>query len=257
MDISLKTGVPRVEFVLRIEWLEWGNPNYGVPMLKVRFPLALEEGRPLFEIPFGYIRRPANGKEVPALRWVDLSGKRLKGRGRVGVTLVNDCKYGHSVRGDEIKLTLLRSSYDPDPLPELGNHEIRFALVPHGEDWGPSDATKAGCEFNHLPEVIATDIHKGNLPKEQGFLSVGPSNVLLSGVKKAEDDDGLIIRLYEIEGRQTEARVRLDPSLVKPNSSAVEVDLLERVISERTTKMEGEILKVMVPAFGITSVKIG
>lgn len=175
----------------------------------------------------------------------------------MGVTLVNDCKYGHSVRGDEIKLTLLRSSYDPDPLPELGNHEVRFALVPHGEDWGPSDATKAGCEFNHLPEVIATDVHKGVLPKERGFLSVSPSNVLLSGVKKAEDDDGLIIRLYETEGRQTEARVHFDPSLVKPDSSAVEVDLLERVISERTAKMECEILKVMVPPFGITSVKIG
>jgi len=257
MDISLKTGVPRVEFVLRIEWLERGGPDYGVPMLKIRFPLALEEGKPLFEIPFGHIQRPANGEEVPALRWVDLSGKRPGGQGKVGVTLVNDCKYGHSVRGDEIKLTLLRSSYDPDPLPELGNHEIRFALVPHGEDWGPSDATKAGCEFNHLPEVIATDVHKGVLPKERGFLSVSPSNVLLSGVKKAEDDDGLIIRLYETEGRQTEARVHFDPSLVKPDSSAVEVDLLERVISERTAKMEGEILKVMVPAFGITSVKIG
>ena len=257
MDISLKAGLPRVEFTLRAEWLERGSPEYGVPMLRVVFPLALREGRASFEIPFGYIERPADGGEVPALKWVALTGMRLDGKGSVGATLVNDCKYGHSVEKDEIRLTFLRSSYDPDPLPELGSHDIRFAVVPHGGNWNPSEAARAGYEFNHLLEVVATDVHEGDLPKEGGFISVNPSNVLLSGVKKAEDDDALIVRLYETEGKSTEAQVRLDPSLVKPNSSAVEVDLLERPLPDGTARMEDEVLKVQVPAFGITTVKIG
>ncbi|HID95170.1 MAG TPA: alpha-mannosidase, partial [Candidatus Latescibacteria bacterium] len=258
LDISLKAGLPRVEFTLRVEWLERGSPEYGVPMLRVVFPLALREGKACFEIPFGYIERPADGEEVPALKWVDLTGRRVKGRGVVGATLVNDCKYGHSTTEEEIRLTLLRSSYDPDPLPELGRHEVRFAIVPHGRDWNPSEAARAGYEFNHPPELVATDVHEGDLPKEGGFISVSPPNILLSSIKKAEeDDDALIVRLYETEGKSTEAQVRLDPSLAKPNSSAVEVDLLERPLPDGTARMEGKVLKVQIPAFGITTVKIG
>ncbi|RKY03637.1 hypothetical protein DRP77_05710 [Candidatus Poribacteria bacterium] len=257
MDISLKAGLPMVEFTLRIFWLERGSPDYGVPMLKVVFPVAIRNGRALFEIPFGYIERPTNGEEVPALRWVDLTGEAIDGGGKAGVTLVNECKYGHNVSEGEIKLTLLRSSYDPDPLPELGHHEIRFALIPHGGDWAVSDAVRLGREFNHPFEVVSTDVHPGDLPKEKGFLSVKPSNVILAAVKKAEDDDGLIIRLYEVEGKSVEAEVWIDPSIVRPNSPAVEVDLLERPLEANTARMEGEVLKVRVPARGIATVKIG
>ena len=256
LDISLKAGSPKVEFVLRAEWLERGSPECGVPMLKVVFPLALREGRALFEIPFGHIERPTDGSEVPALRWVDLTGEGIDGGGRIGATLVNDCKYGHSVTEDEIGLTLLRSSYDPDPLPELGSHVVRFALVPHGEGWGPSDATRVGCDFNLPLEVVATDVHEGKLPKEMGFISVGPSNVFLSGLKKAEDDDGLVVRLYEAEGKDTEAEVRFYPSLLGKDPQAVEVDILERPIGG-TARMEGEVLRVRVPAYGIVTVKVG
>ncbi|HIE05080.1 MAG TPA: hypothetical protein EYP61_10010, partial [Candidatus Latescibacteria bacterium] len=256
LDISLRAGSPKVEFVLMAEWLERGSPGYGVPMLKVVFPLALREGRALFEIPFGHIERPTDGSEVPALRWVDLTGERIDGEGRIGATLVNDCKYGHSVTEDEIRLTLLRSSYDPDPLPELGSHVVRFALFPHGEGWGPSDATRVGCEFNFPLEVVATDVHEGKLPKEMWFISVEPSNVFLSGLKKAEEGEGLVVRLYETEGRTTEAEVHFDHSLVGPDPRAVEVDILERPISDSTARMEGSTLKVSIPAYGIVTVKV-
>ena len=86
---------------------------------------------------------------------------------------------------------------------------------------------------------------------------VGPSNVFLSGLKKAEDDDGIVVRLYEVEGEDTEAEVRFDPSLVRPNSLAVEVNLLERPLAASTARMEGEVLKVRVPAYGIVTVKLG
>jgi alpha-mannosidase len=256
MEISLKAGVPWVEFKLTVNWLEIGKPDYGVPMLKVAFPIAVRKSRARFEIPCGYIERPTDGREVPALKWVDLTGERLDGKGTVGVTLLNDYKYGHNVTENEIKLTLIRSSYDPDPLPELGGHEIKFALISHDENWNPSDAARAGYEFNHPIEVVATDVHEGDLPKEKDFISVEPSNVLLSGIKRAEDGDELIVRLYETDGRETEAEVKMDSSLVKPNSPAVEVDLLERPLPRNTARMEGDTLKVKVPAFGIVTVKI-
>ncbi|HEX30834.1 TPA: hypothetical protein ENG04_12215, partial [Candidatus Poribacteria bacterium] len=227
------------------------------PMLRIVFPIAVHGGRARFEIPCGHIERPANGEEVPALRWADLTGARLDGKGNVGVTLLNDYKYGHSATENELALTLIRSSYDPDPLPELGHHEIRLALLPHGEDWTPSCAIRAGYDFNRSIEVVATDVHEGDLPKEKGFIAVHPSNIFILGLKKAEDGDGLVIRLYETEGKTTEAEIRIDPSLVKTDSEVVEVDLLERPIRKDTVRMKGSLLKVQVSPFGIATVKIG
>lgn len=257
MDIILKAGVPRVEFNLNVNWLERGHHGYGVPMLKAVFPLALKGKRARFEIPYGYIERPMDGNEVPALKWADLAGERLDGKGMVGATLLNDYKYGHNVTENEIRLTLIRSSYDPDPLPELGQHEIKFALVPHSGDRKPSEAARDGYEFNNQIEVVATDVHKGHLPKDKGFVSINPSNVLLSGIKKAEDSYDLVLRLYETDGKAVEAQVRLDSSFIKPGSSAVETDILERPIPNSTARLDGDILKVTVPAFGIATVKIG
>lgn len=257
MEILLKAGVPRVEFNLNVNWLERGHAGYGVPMLKAVFPVAVRADKAKFEIPCGYTERSTNGAEVPALKWVDLTGERMDGNGVAGVTLLNDCKYGHNVTESEIRLTLIRSSYDPDPLPELGEHNVRFALVPHGDDWKSYDAARAGYEFNHQIEAVGTDVHQGELPKEKGFVLVKTPNVLLSGIKKAEDGDELILRFYETEGESVEAEVRLDSSLFKPGSSAVETDILERPLSNSAAKLEGDILKVSLPAFGIATVRLG
>lgn len=255
-EIFLKNGIPRIDFRLNINWLERGSPEIGVPMLKVSFPVALKGTSAKFEIPCGYIERPTDGNEVPALKWVDLTGDRNDGKGKVGITLLNESKYGHNAYESELKLTLLRSSYDPDPLPELGQHEIRFAIVPHDGNWTPSDSARAGYEFNHSIEVIGTDVHKGDLPKENGFISINPKNIMLSGIKKAEDTDEIVIRLYETDGIDTQAIIKFDPALMRPNFTAMETDILERPISKNTAKLDGNVLKVFVRAYSIVTVKI-
>lgn len=256
LDISLKASVQRVDFVLNTMWLERGAPNIGVPMLKVAFPVAIKSDTAKFDIPCGFIERPTNGDEVPAIKWVDLTGTRTDGNGSAGLTLVNESKYGHNTNESEIRLTLLRSSYDPDPLPEISQHEIKFAIVPHDANWTPSDCARAGYEFNHNIEVVATDVHKGDLPSEKSFISVEPKNVMLSGIKKAEDTDEVVIRLYENDGKDTTAIVCLDPSLIKPNMVAMQTDILERPISCNTAKLDKNVLKVDIPAFSIVTVKI-
>ena len=97
-----------------------------------------------YEIPFGSIRRDLfDGEEVLALRWADLS--EADGQ---GVTLVNSSKYGFSLEGDTLAMTLLRASIDPDPLPDLGEHVIEYALVPHGRGLdGWRRHTGAGEEY--------------------------------------------------------------------------------------------------------------
>ncbi|MFQ6098077.1 MAG: glycoside hydrolase family 38 C-terminal domain-containing protein, partial [Armatimonadota bacterium] len=259
MTVGLRAGVPRVDFTLNVNWLERGSPQLGVPMLKVAFPLAVEHGRATFEVPFGYVTRPTDGDEVPALTWADLSGAALGDAGpdQVGATLLNHSKYGHDVTADTIRLTLLRSSYDPDPLPELGQHEIKFALMPHVGQWSPSVATRAGSAFNPPLTAVGADLHDGRLPPTAQFVAVEPQNVVLSGLKKAEDSDAIVLRLYELEGVETKARVRLDKDIVAPDSPCVEADLLEQPLPESTAKMQGDTLAVTIPPYGIATVMVG
>jgi len=260
LEIALTAGSPQVEFTLDVDWLERGSPTAGVPMLKAAFPVAVDSPQPTYEIPFGTIKRPANGREVPSLTWADISG-RPSGNGEgvppvVGLTLLNDSKYGHSAMANVLNLTLLRSSYDPDPLPELGHHTIRFAVAPHVGALNPGDAIRAGQAFNHPFSVVGTDAHDGNLPLSGGYAEVLTPNTVLACLKRAEDSQALVVRLYEVEGKTTEARLRLHGSLAAPGSPAVETDLLEQPLVNSTARMDGDTLAVTVPAYGIATVRV-
>ena len=282
--ISLTAGSPRVEFELDVNWLERGERGKTVPALRAMFPLAAVDGlRATYEIPFGFIERPSdpseikswspyyagdhyfsdsvpidrNPGEVPALRWADLTGKHPDVETPVGLTLLNDSKYGHRVVDDTLWLTLLRSSCDPDPLPELGRHVIRYALVPHVDDWSAADATREADAFNNPFSIVSTDVHEGALPATKGLAEVLTPNVAVSGIKKTEEGDGLIVRLYEIEGRPVRAEVRIDKALARPNAPVARTDILERPVEPNTAKMVAGLLSVDVPAFSLVTVRIG
>ena len=176
---------------------------------------------------------------------------------QAGATLMNDSKYGHRVSDNEIRLTLLRSSYDPDTLPDLGQHEIRYALAPYVDDYCPGAAHRLGYAFNHPCLPVGTTAHAGDLPVEDSLVEVLTHNALLSGLKQAEDSEAIIVRLFETAGRDTEAEVRLSPALVPPNAPAVETDLMEQPLANSTARMEGEVLKVKLPPHGIATVRVG
>ncbi len=252
LDISLARRVPRIDFELHVDWREVGDRDRGIPNLRVRFPLDLSSPEAAYEIPFGAIRRDRfNGEEVPAQRWVDLS----EGDGQ-GVTLVNTSKYGFSVEGSTLNMTLLRSSIDPDPLPDLGEHVIRYALVPHGIDWADGASTRVGEELNVPLVITSSDFHTGDLPSAAALISVQPDNVRLAALKKSEDGTGFVLRLVEMEGESTEARVTFSPEVLGAEAKAVEVDLLERAVAPERAAPVGKVLTVSVPAFGITSVRV-
>jgi alpha-mannosidase len=229
-----------------------------VPALRASFPLSILNGRANFEIACGIIERPADGEESPALNWADLTGDSLSEPEAVaGATLLNDCKYGHQLSEDTLRLTLLRSSYDPDPLPEIGRHNIRFALVPHVGDFDPAAAVRQGHAFNHPVIPVGATVHEGDLPPEAAGLEVQTRNVMVSGVKRAEDSDALIVRLYELRGVETKAEVRISALLAAAGASAVETDLLEQPRPQSTAAFANGLLTVTVPAYGLATVRIG
>jgi len=253
---EMRHGDPNLYISLEGLWLERGSEEKGVPSLKMTFPLNLKNPVPRYEIPFGSLERTRhNGLEVPAFRWAQVTGDL--GDGKAGLLLMNDCKNGHSLTGNVLRLSLIRSTCDPDLIPEIGEHKIGLALRPYSGEMPAADATRAAQAFNHPLRVVGTDIHKGNLPKSMAPFSVGPKNVVVSAFKKAESDNALVVRLIETAGRRATARVKFDEACFGTVRSAVEADLMERPMKESSAKiMAGNVVKVTIPARGFATVLV-
>jgi alpha-mannosidase len=251
---SLKAGQPWLEVEVEATWLERGGPESGTPQLRMRFPTRLEAPKARYEIPYGSIVRGlTKGEEVPALRYADAFGT-IQGR-PAGLLLLNDGKHGHSLEGSTLALTLLRSSYEPDPLPEIGSHSIRMALVPHGGTLTVAEMTRLGAAFNHPLQIVAADLHPGRLAPAGSGLAVSPADVVVGAVKRAEGDGSIVFRLLETAGRASTARLEL-ASLLGTPTAAEEIDLLERPVPKGTARLASGTVSVDVPAHGVASVRV-
>src|ERR1700719_4509478 len=222
-DIIVYAGVPRVDVKMQAEWHEKHI------LLKVAFPLSAHSDKATYEIPFGSVERPTTRNtpaeqaqfEVPAQRWADLSDTKH------GFSLLNDSKYGYDVRGNVLRLSLLRSPEWPDPHADEGHHEFTYSLYPHGGNWRDAQTVRRGYELNYKLIAMQSHKHEGTLPGDHSFVRVEPDNVVVTAVKKSEDDDSLVLRFYEWAGRDVDVKLQLPAGA----QSASETDLMERSMS--------------------------
>jgi alpha-mannosidase len=214
-DLTLYRGVPRLDCRLRLDWQERNI------MIKAAFPLGLKAPAARFEIPYGSIARPADGTEVPALRWIDVSEES----GEYGVSLLNDSKYGFDVKGNIMRLSVIHGATAPDPEADRGKHELLYSLLPHRGDWKAAETPRRGMELNSPLIARVPLVHGGALPKVHSFVRVGPGNVVLSALKKEMGyaERGLVLRVYEIHGEKAEAKIEFPWPV-----TAEETDLIER-----------------------------
>ncbi len=234
-DLTLYSGVPRIDCRLHSEWQERNL------MIKVAFPVNAQTDKAEFEIPFGSITRPADGTEVPALRWVDVSDP-ASGQ---GFSLLNNAKYGFDVKGSVIRMSVIHGATSPDPEADRGSHEFLYALYPHAGTWKEAESLRRGYELNYPLLVRSGMLHTGNLPAEHSFVRAEPAGVVLSTLKMAAgyDSRDLIVRMVEVFGSKTTARVSF-PWPVQ----AMEADLIERPLKDGLLlDSEGERNEVAVP----------
>jgi alpha-mannosidase len=206
-DVILYDGIDRIDFKTDVDW--WEEKTF----LKVAFPVAVQDSMATYEIPYGTIRRSTQLRdswekakvEVPARAWADISQKEY------GVSLLNNSKYGYDIKGNVIRLSLLRSPKWPDPTADRGKHSIEYSLYPHPGSWKESNTVRRGYEFNYPLIGQVTDVHKGDLSLQQSFVQLSPSNLVLTGLKKAEDGNGWIVQWYDAEGEESEAVVTFQP----------------------------------------------
>ncbi|WP_207229594.1 alpha-mannosidase [Ktedonosporobacter rubrisoli] len=198
-QVILTKGSRRIDFVTTVDWRE------SHKMLRTSFPLNVSATEATCDIQFGTIKRPTHHNtsidmaryEVCAHKWVDLS------QADYGVALLNDCKYGHKISQNVLDLNLLRSPHYPDPQADLAQHEFTYALFPHAGDHVAGQVMRAGYELNVPLDVIPGELEGSASLPEASLVQISAENVILEGVKKAEQNDDLILRLYESAGATT------------------------------------------------------
>ncbi len=179
-------------------------------LLKVAFPVSPRSDEATYEMQFGCIARPTHVNtpadvakyECCGHRWIDLSEHGF------GVSLLTDCRYGYAVRDNVMAISLLRGPTYPDPEADMGRHTFRYAVFPHADDWREAGTVTEGALFNS--PVIWTQ-GAANTPR-QSLFSVDDPLVEIDTVKQAEDDDAIVVRLYEAGGglRKTTLRTKLN-----------------------------------------------
>ena len=177
------------------DWQAIGGDGRPAPTLRIAFDGTAALPTLTHEIPFGALVRPMDGTEWPALKWADLSDATG------GISVINDSKHGQSGSGTTMRMTVIRSSFDPDPMPNPGVHHWSYEIVPHKGTWKDAHINQRAIDFNQ-PLLVATVPFdaKGTQPLEYAPLSVDPQ-IVVTALKRAEDKDGLVLRMYEGTGK--------------------------------------------------------
>uniref|UniRef100_A0A8C8UP93 alpha-mannosidase n=1 Tax=Peromyscus maniculatus bairdii TaxID=230844 RepID=A0A8C8UP93_PERMB len=221
-EVVLDIGCPYVRFHTEVHWHE------AHKFLKVEFPARIRSPQATYEIQFGHLQRPTHYNtswdwaryEVWAHRWIDLSECGF------GLALLNNCKYGASVRGNVLSLSLLRAPKAPDVTADMGRHEFTYALMPHKGSFQEAGVINAAYNLNF--PLLALPAPGPAPATTWSAFSVSSPAVVLETIKQAEKSPQhhrtLVLRLYEAHGSHVDCW--LYTSL--PVQEAILCDLLEQ-----------------------------
>ena len=224
-DICIYSDIPRIDFETDVDWRE------DQVLLKVAFPVDVHADKATYDIQFGNVERPTHWNtswdfarfEVCAHKWADLSEHGY------GVSLLNDCKYGHDIKDGVMRLTLLKSGNYPNPNADRERHRFTYSLFPHAGDFRAGGTVAMAYRLNvPLYARLQPANAAGSLPAQFSLLAVDQENIILETVKRAEDSSEIIIRLHECYNQRTEVRI----SSALPIAAAWECNLLEEDLTE-------------------------
>jgi alpha-mannosidase len=248
--LSLAHNSPRLDIETVIDWRERHI------LLKAAFPVDVLAPAATYEIQWGNVQRPTHRNtswdwarfETCAQKWVDLS------EGGYGVSLLNDCKYGHDVQGNVLRLSLLRSPTYPDPEADQGEQRFTYSLLPHSGGWDTGGTIPAAYALNDPLFVWPAERGTGGAQALPGALApmvqCDSPNIVIETVKLAEDGQGLILRLYESHRRRGE--VTLTAGF--PLAAVQRTNLLEE--NQATLTPQGHQVTLFVKPYEIVTLRL-
>lgn len=234
-SVSLDAGSSRIEYDVTCDWREVGSAERGVPQLCYRLQADEAPAAFSYRAPGGMITRPGARQNKPSLGAI----------GGGGLCLLCDGTYGYRGEGAAMSVSLVRGSFDPDPLPEKGEIRSRVAVCVTEE----ANMSREYADFAHPIDAAAGEAHTGTLPPAHSLLRLESAHTLLTAVKLAQDEEVLIVHLNN-EG----AAERVSLTMDAPIRAAWLVDALERPLGE--CACEGGRLTLPMAAYEIALLKL-
>lgn len=236
----------RIDFETVVDWHQHHQ------MLKTAFPVDVNSDKATYEIQFGTTERPTHMNtswdeakfEVCAHKYADLSD------GGYGVSIINDCKYGHDIHGNTITLSLLRSPSAPAENADQGEIRFTYSICPHAGTLRDSDTVKTAYYLNYPMTAVKATGNSRTLPETFSAVTLDRDNVVCETVKESEDKTGTVLRLYECKNIIGKLTIGTDI----PFAKAYLCDLLENQLSELPVK-DGRIL-TKIKGFEILTIKL-
>ena len=215
-DLTVYADSRRIDFVT---WADWREVHQ---LLKAAFTVDIRATQARYDIQYGNVARPNNWNtswdmarfETVAHRWADLSERGY------GVSILNDCKYGHDIKENRMRITLLKTACDPDYKQDIGKHSFTYSLLPHKGDFVEGQTVKEAYALNQPFKVVSGNA--GNMTS--GFLSFDTEGVELDAVKRSEDGESLVVRFHDYTGGRQ--KVTVTPEFAC--APWCEADLMER-----------------------------
>lgn len=230
----------RIDFRTHVDWHEDHR------LLKTAFYTDIRSTKATYDIQFGHVERPTHWNnswdwarfEVCGHKWADLSENGY------GVSLFNNCKYGYSIKDNAMKLSLLKSAKYPDTTADMGEHDFTYALYPHIGTVAEGGTIEAANQLNLPAQAL-----KGKFLDNRRIVKVSGENVQIDAVKKAEDEDCLIVRLHECHGDRKKITLASEFAVKK----IIPCNLLEHNCGEA---IEGAAAEFVMKPFEIKTFKL-
>lgn len=233
--------------------VDWQSTN---ALLKAEFPLTVSNKKATYDLGIGSIERGNNtptAYEVYAQYWADLTNRN----GDYGVSIMNDSKYGWDKPDDNtLRLTLLHTpetdrDYAYQDHQDLGHHSFTYSILGHAGKLDKSSTVAKAEILNQKLKAFRADKHKGSLGRQFSFLSSNNPNVIIKALKKAENTDEYVVRVYEIGGEKAqEAALTFAGNIL----SASEANGTEKTIN--SADFNGKTLLVNVKPFSVKTFKV-
>ena len=244
-DFVLYAGSARLDVECDFDWRQ------KYILLKAVFPLNVNAVKAAFDVQFGNLERNTHENtlwdfaqfEVCAHKWADLSDNGA------GLSVLNNCKYGHSAKDNTLTLSLLRGTTYPNPEADEGRHVFTYSIYPHAGTWREAGTVREAYSLNYPLHCIRAAGGQGKAAEVE-MASCGAANVLVETIKEAEADAATVLRLYEYENRPAKALLKVPETFTK----AEVTDLLERKTCD--VPIEKGLLTVDVKPFEIVTVKL-
>ncbi len=221
-EIIFYSKTKKIDFVTKVDYQEQRQ------LLKVAFPVNIRANYATYDIQYGNVKRPNHWNtswdvarfESVAHRWVDLSERNY------GISILNDCKYGHDVKDNVMRLSLIKAAINPDHLQDQGEHYFTYSLFPHAGDFVEGNVVEEAFFVNEPLQAFSGRLDLGM----ESFLTSNSKSIEIDAIKKSESGEEIVIRFHEFTGSTEQVELKLGFEY----QSWCEADLMERAISEYT-----------------------